>query len=148
MGARARRHVAEETGRIDRQALPQALIHADLTKGNVLFTPGGEVIVLDCAVANRFPRVQELAVIAANLTYGSPVPLPARVEAIAAMYSAAAPVPLTDAEHDALRAFGLAAAAMELLGALSEWQDGNRGAETGYLIRLGTQGLRDYLTAT
>ena len=136
-----------ETARIDRQALPGALIHADLTKGNVLIGPDGKVTVLDFAVANRFPRVQELAVIAANLTHGAPDPLPARIETVAAMYSAAAPVPLTSAEHDALRAFGLAAAAMELLGALSEWQSGNHSPETGYLIGLGTAGLRDYLTA-
>ena len=137
-----------ETAPIDRQALPGALIHADLTKGNVLIGPDGEVTVLDFGVANRFPRVQELAVIAANLTHGAPDPLPARIEAIAAMYSAAAPVPLTGAEHDALRAFGLAAAAMELLGALSEWQSGNHRPETAYLIGLGTAGLRDYLTAS
>jgi hypothetical protein len=63
------------------------------------------------------------------------------------MYSTA-PVPLTPAERQALRAFGPAAAAMELLGALAEWQRGNHSAETGYLISLGTAGLRDYLTAT
>jgi Ser/Thr protein kinase RdoA (MazF antagonist) len=137
----------EQASQIDRQALPTALIHADLTKGNILTGPAG-VTILDFAVANRLPRVQELAVIAANLTHGSPEPLPARIETIATMYSAAAPVPLTPAEHDALRAFGPAAAAMELLGALAEWQRGNRGAETGYLISLGTAGLRDYLTAT
>jgi hypothetical protein len=62
---------------------------------------------------DRFPRVQELAVIAANLTYGCPDPLPVRVETIAELYSAAAPVPLTPVERDALRAFAHAAAAME-----------------------------------
>ncbi|MGH3252801.1 MAG: phosphotransferase [Trebonia sp.] len=137
----------EQADRIDRQALPAALIHADLTKGNILTGPAG-VTVLDFAVANRLPRVQELVVIAANLTHGSPEPLPARIDSIATMYSAAAPVPLTPAEHHALRAFGPAAAAMELLGALAEWQRGNHSAETGYLISLGTAGLRDYLTAT
>jgi Ser/Thr protein kinase RdoA (MazF antagonist) len=137
-----------EVRRIDRRALPEALIHADLTKGNVLLGPGGEVTVLDFAVANRFPRVQELAVIAANLTHGSPDPLPARIEDIASLYSDAAPFPLTGPERDALRVFGLAAAAMELLGALAERQAGNDSAETRYLISLGTAGLRDYLTAT
>jgi Ser/Thr protein kinase RdoA (MazF antagonist) len=151
LDARLRRVVVravEEISHIDRNALPQVLIHADLTKGNILIGPDGEPTVLDFAVANRFPRVQELAVIAANLTHGSPEPLPARIETIATMYSAGAPVPLTDAEHDALRAFGRAAAAMELLGALSEWQAGNRSAETEYLISLGTAGLSDYLTVT
>jgi Ser/Thr protein kinase RdoA (MazF antagonist) len=140
-----------EVRRIDRLALPDALIHADLTKGNVLLGLGGEVTVLDFAVANRFPRVQELAVIAANLTHGSPDPLPVRIEDIediASLYSGIAPLPLTGPERDAPRAFGLAAAAMELLGALAERQAGNDSPETRYLISLGTAGLRDYLTAT
>lgn len=42
----------------------------------------------------------------------------------------------------------MAAAAMELLGALAERQAGNDSPETGYLISLGTAGLRDYLTAS
>lgn len=130
---------------IDQDALPEALIHADLTKGNVLLGDDGTVTVLDFAVANRFPRVQELAVIAANLTHGAPAQLPVRAETIAELYSAAAAVPLTPAERVALRMFTRAAAAMELLGALAEWHHrGNRSPETEYLIGLGLAGLRDY----
>ncbi|MGH3832526.1 MAG: phosphotransferase [Pseudonocardiaceae bacterium] len=143
-----RHHVARALGEsadIDRDALPTTLIHADLTKGNVLLAEDGTVSVLDFAVANRFPRVQELAVIAANLTHGCPDPLPARVETIADLYSAAAPTPLTAAERDALRAFARAAAAMELLGALAPWHHhGNHNRETKYLTGLGLAGLRDY----
>ncbi|MDT7783526.1 MAG: Phosphotransferase enzyme family [Pseudonocardiales bacterium] len=142
----------EEAAGVDRAVLPVALIHADLTKVNVLIGQDGAVTVLDFAVANRFPRVQELAVVAANLTHGAPEPLPARVEplparveTIAAVYSAAAEVPLSTVERVALRAFARAAAAMELLGALAEWHHhGNRGSETEYLIGLGLAGLRDY----
>ncbi len=48
-------------------SLPVTLIHADLTAGNVLLGPDGELTVLDFALANRWPRLQELAVIAASL---------------------------------------------------------------------------------
>jgi hypothetical protein len=41
-------------------------------------------------------------------------------------------------------AFGRAAAAMELLGGLNQWRQGNRGQETDSLIDIGTTGLRDY----
>jgi Ser/Thr protein kinase RdoA (MazF antagonist) len=134
-----------ETAGVDRAALPETLIHADLTKGNVLLAEDGTVTVLDFAVANRFPRVQELAVMAANLTHGSPDPLPVRAETIAELYSAAATVPLSSSERAALRAFTYAAAAMELLGALAERHcHGNTSPETEYLIGLGLAGLRDY----
>jgi Ser/Thr protein kinase RdoA (MazF antagonist) len=125
-------------------SLPVTLIHADLTAGNVVLGPGGELTVLDFALANRWPRLQELAVIAASLMHGSPCPLPARLEAVARLYSAIGPDPLTPGEQAALPAFGRAAAAMELLGGLNQWRQGNRGPETDSLIDLGTTGLRDY----
>lgn len=130
--------------RIDRASLPEALIHADLTAGNVLLGSDGLVTVLDFALANRWPRLQEIAVIAASLLHGSPEPVASRMSAVASLYSSLAPSPLTGPEWDALHVFGRAAAAMELLGGLSQWQQGNRGAETGALIDIGTSGLRDY----
>jgi Ser/Thr protein kinase RdoA (MazF antagonist) len=147
LDARQRRLVGgaiAELARIDFASLPATLIHADLTAGNVLLGPDGEVTVLDFALANRWPRLQELAVIAASLMHGSPGTLPARMDTVARMYSAAGPAPLTPAEEGALPAFGRAAAAMELLGGLDQWRRGNRGHETDSLIGLGTTGLRDY----
>jgi Ser/Thr protein kinase RdoA (MazF antagonist) len=132
-----------EMARVDFWSLPVTLIHADLTAGNVLLGPDGEVTVLDFALANRWPRLQELAVIAASLMHGAPGTLPARLDAVARMYSAAGASPLTPAEEAALPAFGRAAAAMELLGGLNQWRQGNRGPETDSLIDIGTTGLRD-----
>jgi Ser/Thr protein kinase RdoA (MazF antagonist) len=133
-----------EMARVDFASLPATLIHADLTAGNVLLGPDGAVTVLDFALANRWPRLQELAVIAASLLHGSPDALPARMDAVARLYSAAGGQPLTPAEEAAVPAFGRAAAAMELLGGLNQWRQGNRGPETDSLIEIGTTGLRDY----
>jgi Ser/Thr protein kinase RdoA (MazF antagonist) len=133
-----------ELARVDFPSLPTRLIHADLTGGNVLLGPDGEITVLDFALANRWPRLQELAVIAASLLHGSPEPLPARMETVVRMYAAVAGEPLTPAEEDALPAVGRAAAAMELLGGLNQWRQGNRGPETDSLIQIGTNGLREY----
>jgi Ser/Thr protein kinase RdoA (MazF antagonist) len=126
------------------RALPEALIHADLTAGNLLVAPDGELTVLDFALANRWPRLQELAVIAASLMHGAPGSLRERMERVATRYSQAAAVPLSPGELGALDAFGRAAAAMELLGGLNQWRQGNRGPETDSLIVIGTAGLRDY----
>jgi len=65
-----------ELARVDFWSLPVTLIHADLTAGNVLLGPDGEITVLDFALANRWPRLQELAVIAASLLHGSPARSP------------------------------------------------------------------------
>jgi Ser/Thr protein kinase RdoA (MazF antagonist) len=129
---------------VDFAALPVTLIHADLTAGNVLLGPDGEITVLDFALANRWPRLQELAVIAASLLHGSPDALPVRMDRVARLYEAAGPPPLTPAEEAAVPAFGRAAAAMELLGGLNQWRQGNRGPETDSLIDIGTAGLRAY----
>ena len=67
-----------------------------------------------------------------------------RLDTVARMYSAAGPAPLTAGEEAALPAFGRAAAAMELLGGLNQWRQGNRGPETDLLIQIGTVGLADY----
>ena len=133
-----------ELARVDCASLPTTLIHADLTGGNLLLGPDGAVTVLDFALANRWPRLQELAVIAASLLHGSPDALPARMDTVARLYSAAGPRPLTAAEEAAVPAVGRAAAAMELLGGLNQWRQGNRGRETDSLINIGTTGLRDY----
>src|SRR6202034_4462640 len=116
-----------ELARVDFASLPTTLIHADRAGGNVLLGPDGAITVLDFALANRWPRLQELAVIAASLLHGSPDALPARLEDVAPLYSAAGP-----------------AAAMELLGGLNQWRQGNRGPETDSLIEIGTAGLADY----
>jgi len=134
----------DDLARLDVAALPEALIHADLTAGNVLLGPDGEITVLDFALANRWPRLQELAVIAASLLHGRPDALPARMDDVARLYESASPLPLTPAERAALPAFGRAAAAMELLGGLNQWRQGNCGPETDSLIEIGTTGLRDY----
>ncbi|HEX4833595.1 MAG TPA: phosphotransferase [Trebonia sp.] len=133
-----------ELGDVRTGDLPHALIHADLTAGNVLLGPGGQVTILDFALANWWPRLQELAVIAASLMHGSPGSLPERMAAVAGRYSAVAATPLTAAELAALDSFGRWAAAMELLGGLNMWLQGSRGPETDQLISIGTAGLRDY----
>jgi Ser/Thr protein kinase RdoA (MazF antagonist) len=133
-----------ELADVDWDALPHALIHADLTAGNVLLAPEGEVTILDFALANRWPRLQELAVIAASLMHGSPGTLPERMRRVARMYSAVAAVPLSAREEEALDKFGRWAAAMELLGGLNMWMRGARGPETELLLAIGTAGLRDY----
>jgi hypothetical protein len=127
---------------VDRATLPHVFAHGDLTKGNVLACETtGRIHLVDFAVANRLPRIQELAVAAANLTHGAPEPLPQRAELLGDLYAAACG--LTGHERRALPVFAFAAAAMEYLGALAEQHlGGNTGDEVAYLVDLGSTGLR------
>ncbi len=58
---------------------PVMAITCDLTKGNVLRSADGEIFLLDFAVASQYPRIQEIAVIAANLMHGCQSSLEQRV---------------------------------------------------------------------
>jgi Ser/Thr protein kinase RdoA (MazF antagonist) len=130
------RAAARAFGQLDLAALPHALSHGDLTKANVMRPDAGGVAVLDFAVANRYPRIHDLAMVAVNLMHGDPAPLPCRIELLASLYGRR--VPLTPEERRALPVYVFAAAAMELLGAAREWSlKGNRSAETRYLMDLG-----------
>ena len=135
---------------VDTGALPHALIHGDITKGNVLIDTTGEVILIDYGAAGRHPRIQELAVAAANLTAGIPAALPERLAVLARQYSDQlrknGQQPLTAAEYDALPAYGMAAAAMEFLGAAREYHlHQDRSDETLMLLDIGRAGMRECL---
>lgn len=126
---------------VDTAALPRALIHGDLTQGNVLVNGAGQVVLIDYATASRHPRIQELAVAAANLTAADPLPLPERLAALAVTYTDHHR--LSTDEHRALPAYGMAAAAMEYLGALrTQHLDQTHDAENAYVLHLGQVGLR------
>src|SRR5688572_20221776 len=82
---------------VDFSALPHTLIHGDLTKGNLIAMPGNQIAVIDFGVANYLPRVQELAVAAANLMHDGYTPLLDRCEQVREAYTLHSK--LTDTEH-------------------------------------------------
>lgn len=49
--------------------LPHAFVHGDIIKTNLVKADEGGIFVIDFSVANWYPRIQELAVIAANLLH-------------------------------------------------------------------------------
>lgn len=130
------RAAARAFGEIDLASLPHALAHGDLTKANLMRPDAGGIAILDFAVANRYPRVHDLAMVAVNVMHGDPMPLPCRIELLAALYGAG--TTLTSEEVRVLPVYVFAAVAMELLGAAREWfAKGNRSEETRYLMDLG-----------
>jgi Ser/Thr protein kinase RdoA (MazF antagonist) len=128
-------------GAISAADLPHCFVHGDFTKANVIKGEDGKVYILDFSVANRYPRIQELAVIIANLLHDdSEETLDQKCELVADEYSAFNP--LTDQEREYLPAYTLAAMSMEFLGAHQEkYINGNDTEETDYWLNLGRKGL-------
>lgn len=128
-------------------SLPHCLVHGDLTKANVIKDTKGDVYILDFACANYYPRIQELAVIVANLMYD-----PTQNLSLDEMSKLAADEysefnPLTDLERQHLPAYALAGVTMEFLGPHREKFVNNIDSwETNYWLKLGREGLQRELT--
>lgn len=128
------------------QDLPEAFVHGDIIKTNTIKGDDGKLYVIDFSVANQYPRIQELAVIAANLLHeknGSG--LAVRCEEVAAVYGRYNALTALERKH--LYAYALAGVAMEFLGSHQEkYIHGDDGEETAYWLNLGREGLRRELS--
>ncbi|MGB3009591.1 MAG: phosphotransferase [Candidatus Saccharimonadales bacterium] len=123
--------------------LPHTFVHGDLTKANVMKTGDNKICVFDFSVANWYPRIQELAVITANLLYDktNQCSLQELCEIVADEYGS-----LTPQERQYLSAYALAGIAMEFLGAHQEkYINGIDNEENNYWMNLGREGLQKAL---
>jgi len=126
--------------------LPHCFVHGDFTKANVLKGNDGKIYILDFSVANWYPRIQELAVIVANLLHDEKeqMSLQDKCDSVADRYSNL--TPLTPEEKQHLFPYALAGVAMEFMGSHQErYINGNDTAETEYWLTLGRNGLRKEL---
>ena len=127
--------------------LPHCFVHGDFTKANVMKGKDGKVYILDFSVANWYPRIQELAVIAANLLHeeNGSKSLRDRTERVLEIYDKLSP--LTPEEKRYLYAYALAGVAMEFIGGHQEkFIKRNATDETEYWLNLGRSGLRRELS--
>jgi len=123
--------------------LPYCFVHGDFTKTNVLKGADGNIYILDFSVANWYPRIQELAIIVANLLHddGSSLSLCDRAEHVLEMYDKLNPLISEEKQH--FYAYVLAGVAMEFMGGYQEkFIKGNITEETEYWLKLGRNGLR------
>lgn len=135
--------VIEQYIKIPVNNLPHCLVHGDFTKANIIKSNDGKMYILDFSVSNWYPRIQELAVISANLLHSESASMSLRekTELVADEYSKFNP--LTQEERKYLYTYSLASAAMEFLGACQEkFIKGNNSAENDYWLNLGRNGLR------
>ncbi len=131
--------------RIPVGALPHCFVHGDFTKTNVMRGDDGEIYILDFSVSNWYPRIQEIAVIIANLMHDKgKTTLREKTAYAAYLYNEFNP--LTEPEQKYLHDYALAGIAMEFMGAHQEkFIKGNDNEETDYWLELGREGLRKAL---
>lgn len=130
---------------IDIHQLPVCFVHGDIIKTNVIVDTNDEVFVIDFSVANVYPRLQEVAVIAANLLADGSTPLEDRVRKATVAYECAGGR-LTEYEKAQLYDYALVGVAMEYMGSLYEqYYNGESGDEVEYWRRLASAGLKDAL---
>lgn len=133
--------------KIPTSTLPHCFVHGDFTKTNVMKAEDGNMYILDFSVSNWYPRIQELAVMSANLFHSetSPMSLRKKTELVANEYNKFNP--LTSEERQYLYSYTLAGVAMEFMGAHQEkFIKGNNSEETEYRLNLGRDGLRKELS--
>lgn len=127
---------------IPMKKLPHCFVHGDITKANVLKGDNGVLYILDFSVSNWYPRIQELAVISANLLYSEDdsKTLKDRVDLVISEYEKLST--LSADEKLYLYNYSLAGVAMEFMGAFREkFIKGNTGEETDYWLNLGRNSL-------
>lgn len=138
------KEVISRFNKIPINVLPHCFVHGDFTKANVIKTADGKVYILDFSVSNWYPRIQELAVIAANLCYDGETALQQRSDAVVQEYVKFSK--LTPEERKHLYSYTLAGVAMEFMGSHQErFINGNDTKETEYWFNLGREGLRQAL---
>lgn len=125
---------------IQTESLPRCFVHGDLINTNVIKGDDRQVWIIDFSVANTYPRIQELAVMAGSLTDRDKT-LADRVDYLAELYKKSGGK-LANSEFSALYPYTLSALAMEFMGANQEkYVNNNPGEETEHWLELGRTGL-------
>lgn len=126
--------------------LPKAFVHGDLIKPNLIMDGHGDIYVVDFSVANTYPRIQELAVIAQSLLASpSAAPLRDLVQKVKQMYEIYAGA-LNAQESRSLLDYALVGAAMEYLGSVGDRIQSGASAEAEHYEQLALATLLSELT--
>ncbi len=124
------------------EQLPVCIVHGDVIKSNVIVGESGNPFLVDFSCTNMYPRIQELAVICANLLNGDGLSVRQRNQKVVVMYKEFGGE-LEELEIKWLYNYTAGAIAMEYLGCLAEvMESGEDNEEIRYWRELGLSGLK------
>lgn len=130
------------------EKLPHCFVHGDIIKTNTMKSVNGDIYILDFAVANYYPRIQELAVLLCDLFFNpkNPKSFPGNYNLVLNEYQKY--IQLTPNEIEKLPSYVKLAHAMHILLANYEKVvNGNISAENEYFLGMGRIGLK-YISET
>ncbi len=131
--------IVENYRRIPIEDLPKCFVHGDIIKSNVL-VQNTIAYIIDFAGSNIYPRIQELAVMAANLLASNePANITMRIERVVNAYIKAGGR-LEKIEYEHLYNYTAAAILMELMGSIHDSESATE-EETEYWKTLAVQSL-------
>ena len=123
--------------------LPHCFVQGDITKTNTMKSANGDIFILDFAVANYYPRIQELAVMLCDLFFD-----PSKPDDFIKNYDLALKeyqnyISFTTDEVKKLPNYVKLAHAMHILLANYEKvANGNDSSENEYFLKMGRNGLK------
>lgn len=119
------------------KTLPHCLAHGDITKTNTMKDKNGRIYIIDFAVSNYYPRIQELAVLICDLLSKN------NYKKVLDEYQKY--IKLTSDEIKKLPLYVKLAHAMHVLcGTYEKVVNKNNSAENEYFIKIGRAGLRSF----
>lgn len=132
------RAIIDEYHQIDLNQLSTCFVHGDIIKSNVIMR-GGAAHIIDFSCANVYPKIQELAVMAANLLAGTKrETFDERIGRVIDSYLKAGGV-LSAYEKQSVLPYAKAAVAAELLGSI--YDEGGSEEEALYWSNLAKNSL-------
>jgi len=123
--------------------LPHCFVHGDITKTNTMRSVNGDIYILDFAVANYYPRIQELAVVLCDLFFDPENPSEFLQNYDLALSEYQNYITLTADELEKLPNYVKLAHTMHIL--LSNYEkiaNGNKSSENEYFLGIGRAGLK------
>ena len=134
--------LVEEYGEIDFEKLPHAFVHGDLIATNVIKDRDDRDWVIDFSVANTYPRIQEIAVLASNMFFDEESKEKSATNLELALKEYQTIIKLTPEELNALPGYIKLAHGMHvLLAGYEEMAEGNSSGENKYWLNQGRIGL-------
>ena len=132
--------------KLDIETLPHCFVHGDIIPTNVLKDNNGKLWIVDFPVANYYPRIQELAVLACDILFDRKSKTKSEQNLNLALKEYQKRIKLTKRELESLHTYIKLAHAMHVLCANYDKKvNNNLSKENEYFLELGHIGLKQML---